>query len=168
MQKIGTDQYGADILLLSESIAVISSGENKGLVLYYDDLGHLHNTHLECLAETYSNKAEILSQIVDLRNIVVDGYFIDLYNETIDNEPFETSEDNSIIRYKGYSFNVLTNELTGEIQELNSDFTMECKEPSEETKNRLVALLKAIVRADISGFCTEKELQNIEECVVQD
>lgn len=120
------------------------------------------------MLKTISNKEEVLSQIVDLRNIVVDGYFIDLYNETIDNEPFETSEDNSIIRYKGYSFNVLTNELTGEIQELNSDFTMECKEPSEETKNRLVALLKAIVRADISGFCTEKELQNIEECVVQD
>ena len=78
MEKIGTDQYGADILLLSENIAVISSGENKGLVLYYDDLGCLHNTCLECLAETYSNKAEILSQIVDLRNIVVDGYFIDL------------------------------------------------------------------------------------------
>ena len=45
---------------------------------------------------------------------------------------------------------------------------MECKEPSEETKNRLVALLKAIVRADISGFCTEAELQNIAECVLQD
>lgn len=168
MQKIGTDQYGADILLLSENIAVISSGENKGLVLYYDDLGYLHNTYLESLAENYSNKEEALSQIVDLRNIVVDDYFIDLYNETIDNEPFETSEDNSTIKYRGYSFNVLTNELTGEVQELNSDFTMQYKEPSEEIRNRLIALLKAIVRADISGFCTEAELQNIAECVLQD
>lgn len=84
--------------------------------------------------------SDILNNIIDLRALVVDNFFIDLLEHTIDDDGFELDEtwesneyyDVEILLYRGWVVNLDTLEI------------IEQGEQSKEIESKLNALIKAL------------------------
>ena len=84
--------------------------------------------------------SDILNNIIDLRALVVDNFFIDLLEHTIDDDGFEIDEtwesneyyDVEILLYRGWVVNLDTLEI------------IEQGEQSKEIERKLNALIKAL------------------------
>lgn len=77
--------------------------------------------------------SDILNNIIDLRALVVDNFFIDLLAHTIDDDGFENEEDDiEILLYRGWVVN------------LDSLEVIEEGEQSKEIERKLNALIKAL------------------------
>ncbi len=81
--------------------------------------------------------SDILNNIIDLRALVVDNFFIDLLAHTIDDDGFELDEtweqdDIEILLYRGWVVNLDTLEI------------IEQGEQSKEIERKLNALIKAL------------------------
>lgn len=81
--------------------------------------------------------SDILNNIIDLRALVVDNFFIDLLEHTIDDDGFEIDEtweqdDIEILLYRGWVVN------------LDSLEVIEEGEQSKEIESKLNALIKAL------------------------
>ena len=84
--------------------------------------------------------SDILNNIIDLRALVVDNFFIDLLDHTIDDDGFEIDEtweqneedDIEILLYRGWVVNLDTLEI------------IEQGEQSKKVESRLNALIKAL------------------------
>ena len=84
--------------------------------------------------------SDILSNIIDLERLVVDGYFVDLVNYTIDDDGFELDEtweqneedDIEILLYRGWVVNLDTLEVIEE------------GEQSQEIGKKLNTLIRAL------------------------
>lgn len=91
--------------------------------------------------------SDILSNIIDLERLVVDGYFVDLVNYTIDDDGFELDEtweqneedDIEILLYRGWVVNLDTLEVIEE------------GEQSKEIESKLNALIKALDYRDLEA-----------------
>ncbi|EJN0680143.1 hypothetical protein NPG34_001792, partial [Campylobacter jejuni] len=96
---------------------------------------------------------KILANIIDLKNIIIDGYFIDLIEHTIDGNKFEFNSDMNLIKYKGYVANLNTLEIAGLPQEMEKvgdelilpDFP---KRLDENLIREFQALIKLVFRKD--------------------
>lgn len=96
---------------------------------------------------------KILANIIDLKNIIIDDYFINLIEHTIDGNKFEFSHDMNLIKYKGYVANLNTLEIAGLPQEMEKvgdelilpDFP---KRLDENLIREFQALIKLVFRKD--------------------
>ena len=90
--------------------------------------------------------SDILNNIIDLRTLVVDNFFIDLLEHTIDDDGFEIDEtweqneedDIEILLYRGWVVNLDTLEVIEE------------GEQSKEINDKLNALIKALDYRDLA------------------
>ena len=91
--------------------------------------------------------SDILNNIIDLRALVVDNFFIDLLEHTIDDDGFEIDEtwesneyyDVEILLYRGWVVN------------LDSLEVIEEGEQSKEIESKLNALIKALDYRELSA-----------------
>ena len=91
--------------------------------------------------------SDILNNIIDLRALVVDNFFIDLLEHTIDDDGFEIDEtweqneedDIEILLYRGWVVNLDTLEI------------IEQGEQSKEIERKLNALIKALDYRDLEA-----------------
>lgn len=91
--------------------------------------------------------SDILNNIIDLRALVVDNFFIDLLEHTIDDDGFELDEtwesneyyDVEILLYRGWVVN------------LDSLEVIEQGEQSKEIESKLNALIKALDYRDLGA-----------------
>ncbi|EAJ9012602.1 hypothetical protein B2D20_09310, partial [Campylobacter coli] len=121
----------------------------------YDELGKLIETQYECILDNVSKASskKILANIIDLKNIIIDDYFINLIEHTIDGNKFEFSHDMNLIKYKGYVANLNTLEIAGLAQEMEKvgdelilpDFP---KRLDENLIREFQALIKLVFRKD--------------------
>ncbi len=91
--------------------------------------------------------SDILNNIIDLRALVVDNFFIDLLDHTIDDDEFEIDEtweqneenDIEILLYRGWVVNLDTLKV------------IEQGEQSKEIESKLNALIKALDYRDLGA-----------------
>lgn len=91
--------------------------------------------------------SDILNNIIDLRALVVDNFFIDLLEHTIDDDGFEIDEtwesneyyDVEILLYRGWVVN------------LDTLKAIEEGEQSKEIESKLNALIKALDYRDLGA-----------------
>ncbi|EAK5659144.1 hypothetical protein DIO34_09175 [Campylobacter jejuni] len=109
-------QFGDKFWLIRDDLAVCENGR----IFNYDELGKLIETQYECILDNVSKASskKILANIIDLKNIIIDDYFINLIEHTIDGNKFEFSHDMNLIKYKGYVANLNTLEIAGLPQEM--------------------------------------------------
>lgn len=106
-------------------------------------------------------KGDILENIIDLERLVVDGYFVDLVNYTIDDDGFELDEtwesneyyDVEILLYRGWVVN------------LDSLEVIEQGEQSKEIERKLNALIKALDYKELAreSFVEQSYFANTEQ-----
>ncbi|EKM9865310.1 hypothetical protein PWA69_001556 [Campylobacter coli] len=158
-----TTQENEKIYLLDENIAICQNGK----ILYYDILGHLHDTNYECVVNNIiqdTNPNIIKQKIINLESIMIDFFIIDLVHNTINNYPF-TFVNNGVIEYKGFLINLDTLEVA-KPQELKADNEMEAyleaKEVNynfdEETQKAIKTIILAIYREQIDNFVDYQEM----------
>ncbi|HIC7082422.1 TPA: hypothetical protein ACW4FR_001316 [Campylobacter coli] len=109
-------QFGDKFWLIRDNLAVCENGR----IFNYDELGKLIETQYERILDNVSKASskKILANIIDLKNIIIDDYFINLIEHTIDGNKFEFSHDMNLIKYKGYVANLNTLEIAGLAQEM--------------------------------------------------
>lgn len=100
--------------------------------------------------------SDILNNIIDLRALVVDNFFIDLLEHTIDDDGFEideTWEQNEILLYRGWVVNLDTLEV------------IEQGEQSKEIESKLNALIKALDYRELGreSFVEQSYFANTEQ-----
>lgn len=105
--------------------------------------------------------SDILNNIIDLRALVVDNFFIDLLEHTIDDDGFEIDEtwesneyyDVEILLYRGWVVNLDTLEI------------IEQGEQSKEIERKLNALIKALDYRDLGAesFVEQSYFANTEQ-----
>lgn len=113
-----TTQDNQTIFLLDENIAICENGK----ILYYDDLGHLHDTNYECVLDEITPNtptSEIKTHIIDLENIFIGEFVINLVANTIDNEHFSFLDDNTIL-FREYCIDLDTLEVVQKPCELEA------------------------------------------------
>lgn len=158
-----TTQENEKIYLLDENIAICENGK----ILYYDIIGHLHDTNYECVVNNINqdtNPNIIKQKIINLESIMIDFFIIDLVHNTINNYPF-TFVNNGVIEYKGFLINLDTLEVA-KPQELKADNEMEvyleAKEVNynfdEETQKAIKSIILAIYREQIDNFVDYQEM----------
>lgn len=158
-----TTQENEKIYLLDENIAICENGK----ILYYDILGHLHDTNYERVVNNIiqdTNPNIIKQKIINLESIMIDFFIIDLVHNTINNYPF-TFVNNGVIEYKGFLINLDTLEVA-KPQELKADNEMEAyleaKEVNynfdEETQKAIKSIILAIYREQIDNFVDYQEM----------
>ncbi|HEF2783293.1 TPA: hypothetical protein R8653_001864 [Campylobacter coli] len=144
-------QFGDKFWLIRDNLAVCENGR----IFNYDELGKLIETQYECILDNVSKASskKILANIIDLKNIIIDDYFINLIEHTIDGNKFEFSHDMNLIKYKGYVANLNTLEIAGLPQEMEKvgdelilpDFP---KRLDENLIREFQALIKLVFRKD--------------------
>ena len=95
-------QYDEKIFLFDENMAVCENGK----ILYYDNLGHLHGTNYECILDSITENTpaeEIKKKIINLENILIDFFIVNLIENTINNERFDLIDEDTI-SYKGFFY----------------------------------------------------------------
>ncbi len=153
-------QEGEAIYLLDSNIAICESGK----ILYYDDLGELHDTNFECIFEPINAKSdvEILKQnIIDLEHIVIDFTSIDLVHNTINNVERFHFLNEDVVKFREYRINLETLEIRGEMQELEFFLQNPPKELEAESQEKIKAIVSAVYRENIENFVDFEVLKKI-------
>lgn len=153
-----TTQDNKEIFLLDDNLAVCENG----LIFYYDDLGKIYDTKYQCVLPKINANTDpksIQDSIIDLENILIDFFLINLRERTINNTKFEFVSE-KYIAYKNFlidveSFEVMAKPLEiDEIDELESKaFTLD-----EETRNTISALISLVYRQNIDNFVEYKKM----------
>ncbi|RDU66463.1 hypothetical protein [Helicobacter equorum] len=153
-----TTQDNKEIFLLDDNLAVCENG----LIFYYDDLGKIYDTKYQCVLPKINANTDpksIQDSIIDLENILIDFFLINLRERTINNTKFEFVSEKHIA-YKNFlidveSFEVMAKPLEiDEIDELESKaFTLD-----EETRNTISALISLVYRQNIDNFVEYKKM----------
>ncbi|GAA7239322.1 hypothetical protein HpCK35_30120 [Helicobacter pylori] len=109
-------------------------------------------TQYECILDNVSKASckKILANIIDLKNIIIDGYFIDLIDHMIDGNKFEFSPDMNLIKYKNYIININTLEIAGlpqEVEKIEDELIFQ-KKLDENILKEFQALIKLVFRKD--------------------
>lgn len=145
-------QDNESIFLLDSNIAVCENGK----ILYYDDLGKIHDSNFECILESITQESDvelIKSHIIDLESIVIGFVVVDLVNFTINRMEKFSFINEDIISFRGFKINLETLEVAGERQELEE--LLENPPPlriDEETQEKINAIVCAIYRKNIENF----------------
>ena len=77
-----TTQDNKEIFLLDDNLAVCENG----LIFYYDDLGKIYDTKYQCVLPKINANTDpksIQDSIIDLENILIDFFLINLRERTI-------------------------------------------------------------------------------------
>lgn len=156
-------QDNESIFLVAENMAVCESGK----ILYYDDLGHLHDTNFECILEDINQNTDvelIKNNIIDLENIVVGFEVVDLVNFKINRkERFKFLNEN-LVAFREYTIDLVSLEVPGEMQDLE-EYLEKPTHPQihKKTAKKIKAIVNAIYRKNIENFVDFKNLQKILE-----
>lgn len=147
------------IFLLDDNVAICENGK----ILYYDDLGNLHDTNFECIIEPITKESDtetIKSNIIDLKNIIVDFCSVDLVHNKINNvEKFEFVNAD-VVKFGKYFIDLETLEIAGEAKEFKG-LLPNLKEVLElETQEKIKAIVNAIYRKNIHNFITFESLKD--------
>ncbi len=149
--------------LIRDDLAVCENG----IIFYYDTLGCVEESQFECILDDIEKASceEILDNIIDLKNIIIDGFFIDLINYTIDGIKFEFSNDMQFLKYKGYIANLDTLEIMGqpqEVEQVGNRLILDDipKTLDERLKKEFQALIKSIFRKDCNKTKIEKRINS--------
>lgn len=134
----------------------------NGLIFYYDDLGKLYDTKYQCVLPKINANTDpksIKDSIIDLENILIDFFLINLRERTINKQKFEFVSEKHIA-YKNFLIDIESFEVMGkplevdEIDELDPKaFTLD-----EETRNAISALISLVYRQNIDNFVEYKEM----------
>lgn len=155
-----TTQDGEKIFLLDENIAICENGK----ILYYDDLGVLHDTNFECILDEITQNTDIeaiKNCIIDLERILIDFCCIDLIHCKINNtESFEFINDD-YVKFKDFTINLETLEIFGAFQEFKDILPTPPRALEAELQEKIKAIVNAIYRKNIENFVDFKYLQEI-------
>ncbi|KAB0574535.1 hypothetical protein HPU229334_00470 [Helicobacter pullorum] len=162
-------QYDEKIFLFDENMAVCENGK----ILYYDNLGHLHGTNYECILDSITENTpaeEIKKKIINLENILIDFFIVNLIENTINNERFDLIDEDTI-SYKGFLINLETLEIRGSAIELKSKDEIEAYfeankmlySPEGEVQKSIKAIIQAVYRQNIDNFVDYEFLRNFLE-----
>ena len=152
------DEHGG-VRFLNPNLAVRI--EQPHSILYYKD-NTWNTTHLMYWgSELPKDEQRIFQKILDVRNIISNGYFIDLTQRSIDGEYFDKLWDGEYIFFKNFVFDSNEMKITS-VPIKDENYPNE--EEVREICNKIDAISKLYyLKADKESFVSKKDMLEIEK-----